>query len=192
MDTNTSHGVVNSPTVAKSSPGHGCRAWQGRVRYDSCMKHVAGCPCCKAHLSPKLSSNARRCPRCKTLVRESERSKRFAQRLAAALLITVLPTAAIVGRRMTESPSGGLAGFLVGFTLLLVVAFCLDPYTTEYEKVEDARACPGCGYDLTGNVSGTCPECGRSTNSPSPNQLNRSLALPDHLSEKRNGFPPRT
>jgi hypothetical protein len=21
--------------------------------------------------------------------------------------------------------------------------------------------CPGCGYDLTGNVSGVCPECGR-------------------------------
>ncbi|MDB5304822.1 MAG: hypothetical protein JWM97_2371 [Phycisphaerales bacterium] len=20
--------------------------------------------------------------------------------------------------------------------------------------------CPACGYDLTGNVSGTCPECG--------------------------------
>ena len=23
--------------------------------------------------------------------------------------------------------------------------------------------CPGCGYDLTGNLSGVCPECGRST-----------------------------
>jgi len=25
------------------------------------------------------------------------------------------------------------------------------------------NACPACGYDLTGNESGVCPECGRST-----------------------------
>ncbi|MDB5293091.1 MAG: hypothetical protein JWL69_4332 [Phycisphaerales bacterium] len=24
----------------------------------------------------------------------------------------------------------------------------------------DRGLCPHCGYDLTGNVSGTCPECG--------------------------------
>ena len=24
----------------------------------------------------------------------------------------------------------------------------------------DAAICEGCGYDLTGNVSGVCPECG--------------------------------
>jgi hypothetical protein len=23
--------------------------------------------------------------------------------------------------------------------------------------------CPQCGYDLTGNVSGVCPECGEAT-----------------------------
>jgi hypothetical protein len=27
------------------------------------------------------------------------------------------------------------------------------------------NACPGCGYDLTGNESGECPECGAVTNS---------------------------
>ena len=26
----------------------------------------------------------------------------------------------------------------------------------------DAGRCTRCGYDLTGNVSGVCPECGRS------------------------------
>ncbi|MCC6359139.1 MAG: hypothetical protein IT450_10360 [Phycisphaerales bacterium] len=31
--------------------------------------------------------------------------------------------------------------------------------------------CPNCGYDLTGNVSGTCPECGRAVASkPAPAQ----------------------
>ena len=28
-------------------------------------------------------------------------------------------------------------------------------------KAEVARRCPACGYDLTGNRSGVCPECGR-------------------------------
>jgi predicted Zn-ribbon and HTH transcriptional regulator len=28
------------------------------------------------------------------------------------------------------------------------------------EKASDPCACPGCGYNLTGNVSGFCPECG--------------------------------
>jgi hypothetical protein len=27
----------------------------------------------------------------------------------------------------------------------------------------DAPRCDACGYDLTGNVSGVCPECGRAT-----------------------------
>ena len=29
-----------------------------------------------------------------------------------------------------------------------------------------APECKGCGYDLTGNVSGCCPECGRATGRP--------------------------
>jgi hypothetical protein len=28
------------------------------------------------------------------------------------------------------------------------------------EARKAAGECPACGYDLTGNVSGTCPECG--------------------------------
>ena len=28
--------------------------------------------------------------------------------------------------------------------------------------------CDGCGYDLTGNASGRCPECGRTIEPPSP------------------------
>ena len=29
------------------------------------------------------------------------------------------------------------------------------------KRRERLGLCPSCGYDLTGNVSGTCPECGR-------------------------------
>jgi hypothetical protein len=35
-----------------------------------------------------------------------------------------------------------------------------------FSALQDERRsrglCPSCGYDLTGNVSGTCPECGSS------------------------------
>ena len=30
----------------------------------------------------------------------------------------------------------------------------------EVERVLDPALCRGCGYNLTGNVSGVCPECG--------------------------------
>jgi len=30
--------------------------------------------------------------------------------------------------------------------------------------------CAGCGYNLTGNVSGRCPECGRPASPPAPGQ----------------------
>ena len=30
----------------------------------------------------------------------------------------------------------------------------------------DLGLCPGCGYDLTGNVSGVCPECGERNSDP--------------------------
>ncbi len=32
----------------------------------------------------------------------------------------------------------------------------------EVERVLDPNLCTGCGYSLTGNVTGICPECGRS------------------------------
>lgn len=28
-------------------------------------------------------------------------------------------------------------------------------------RTDQFRLCPGCGYNLTGNVTGRCPECGR-------------------------------
>jgi hypothetical protein len=30
------------------------------------------------------------------------------------------------------------------------------------EELRAAGRCPGCGYDLTGNLTGVCPECGHS------------------------------
>jgi hypothetical protein len=35
---------------------------------------------------------------------------------------------------------------------------------------QELGLCVRCGYDLHGNVSGTCPECGRKTSNPDPNR----------------------
>ena len=45
-----------------------------------------------------------------------------------------------------------LAGIRVGF-----MGACLD----EVEHIINPALCSQCGYNLTGNVSGVCPECGR-------------------------------
>lgn len=54
----------------------------------------------------------------------------------------------------------------VGATIILIVAAVLSYRLVGKSggrgKAQGATAaCPGCGYDLTGNVSGVCPECGR-------------------------------
>ena len=42
----------------------------------------------------------------------------------------------------------------------------------------DAGCCYKCGYDLTGNVSGVCPECGRPIQSESTIENRQSTILP--------------
>ena len=53
---------------------------------------------------------------------------------------------------------------------LLVCTACLLGLSAVRHRRQSARAdraarglCVGCGYDLTGNVSGVCPECGTRT-----------------------------
>ena len=36
----------------------------------------------------------------------------------------------------------------------------------DIERVLNPRLCTICGYDLTGNVTGICPECGRPITPP--------------------------
>jgi hypothetical protein len=45
---------------------------------------------------------------------------------------------------------------------LLALIFSVFPAIRVYSRrpKRPAGLCPSCGYDLTGNVSGTCPECG--------------------------------
>jgi hypothetical protein len=59
--------------------------------------------------------------------------------------------AGLVGAGQVSVISGPLT---IAFTA--VVLACVHPKAMDQEGT-----CEGCGYDLTGNVSGICPECGR-------------------------------
>lgn len=54
-----------------------------------------------------------------------------------------------------------------GFVLPIWILLLISAIPTVYLFYGDSRHPPGhcrkCGYDLTGNVSGVCPECGRGT-----------------------------
>jgi hypothetical protein len=45
--------------------------------------------------------------------------------------------------------------------VLFVLCMPLDLVLRRYRTFVEDGACPKCGYDLTGNLSGVCPECGR-------------------------------
>ena len=47
------------------------------------------------------------------------------------------------------------------FVILCGVGAVLAAYQHRRRRRGNPRACPNCRYDLTGNVSGRCPECGR-------------------------------
>ena len=53
---------------------------------------------------------------------------------------------------------------LVGAGILLLAAFALEEwYFGRAPRRRRLGLCPNCGYNLTGNVSGICPECGTPT-----------------------------
>ncbi len=52
-----------------------------------------------------------------------------------------------------------LTGFgIVGWAVVSVIL--LQDRMRESRDWDRTNQCRGCGYDLTGNVSGVCPECG--------------------------------
>jgi len=66
-----------------------------------------------------------------------------------SLFMLCLPIGILVGAGYFTFPIGVLTAFLI--RRAVIKASVQDEYP----------ACHGCGYNLTGNVSGRCPECGR-------------------------------
>lgn len=54
---------------------------------------------------------------------------------------------------------------LLPLWILLVPTAIVTAYLFWRDRRIPSHCCQGCGYELTGNVSGTCPECGSSTQS---------------------------
>ncbi len=96
--------------------------------------------------------------------------------VAVVAFLPVLAVAAVVVREVVVSiaddiPAGVdipyrldkiLLGLMIGLPLLTAYVVSRFIYTNLRWRWEetDGRYCLACGYDLTGNVSGRCPECG--------------------------------
>ena len=83
--------------------------------------------------------------------------------IAAVMIILV---GAILGSVRLFSPELGqmLAVFVIPLTALLLIVIFL--WCLPFANPAQRGICGKCGYDLTGNTSGVCPECGTRINPP--------------------------
>jgi hypothetical protein len=82
--------------------------------------------------------------------------------LLALGIIYGATTAVAVASSTTQSPMLALQFTLLAFVLMSVAVWLLLPRVRPRFA---AGHCQTCGYDLTGNVSGRCPECGTAADS---------------------------
>jgi hypothetical protein len=59
-----------------------------------------------------------------------------------------------------------LLGWGVSVSTVIFGGWCLAVWRRSYDRRKriDQGRCAHCDYDLTGNLSGTCPECGEKIN----------------------------
>jgi hypothetical protein len=91
--------------------------------------------------------------------------------IVAAIAFCIVSVSSYPSYRKAMSKHGSLQAYVLfslnmglyaACALLLVVA----PVLRLWRRVPAPGQCRHCGYDLTGNVSGRCPECGRPTGEP--------------------------
>jgi hypothetical protein len=63
-----------------------------------------------------------------------------------------------LGSALVFGVGGGMVTHLMG----LIVSGLADLFLKRLRRFVNPQECRTCGYDLTGNTSGTCPECGTS------------------------------
>ena len=85
--------------------------------------------------------------------------------LAVILVVLWMPLAllGLFSMSLPPAPAGlvaaGWAGLLAAVVLLIVEAVAKAGRRRRARR-RRSGFCPRCPYDLTGNASGTCPECG--------------------------------
>lgn len=95
------------------------------------------------------------------LQRRITRLRRLSYVMVGATLLGVLLINLTIANWL---PRGGWAYFLVYGSILvgLLTVSCLLNYRDLRRRYlrQAPHKCRSCGYDLTGNMTGTCPECG--------------------------------
>ena len=75
----------------------------------------------------------------------------------------------VAGLFFLFSPLPGLANFFLAAAANSIVYACFGAFVGDAVgrvRIFSRSRCQKCGYDLTGNVSGACPECGTELESP--------------------------
>jgi hypothetical protein len=90
---------------------------------------------------------------------ERRRASRFAEVALAGAIAATVAWSVRPGALTTQSGYIGVALNLVG----VLVAVRVLRWLRRVERSRLMHFCYTCGYDLTGNVSGVCPECGNVT-----------------------------
>jgi hypothetical protein len=65
-----------------------------------------------------------------------------------------------------DAPLGAHVAILTIVLPLAIVGIVRDVRTRRRKKRGDRGECLACGYSLTGNASGVCPECGHAVAQP--------------------------
>ncbi len=90
-----------------------------------------------------------------------------------ALLIAVADGLHAAGIQIAAPADTILIGMMIGLPLLTAYLAARVTYKLmRWETIDDpeGRFCEHCGYDLTGNGSGRCPECGTAVQGGQPGQ----------------------
>jgi hypothetical protein len=142
------------------------------------MKYRAICPSCGLRLPRRwywgLSMTIRRCPGCLVSIQQNGRWDRIANVSMGIVGAITCIACAIAGAILAMSVVGACGGVLLGVGCMLALGHVLFPYVSPYVQVidrldgTDFHFCRTCGYNLTANTSGVCPECGTPTQFFSP------------------------
>lgn len=84
----------------------------------------------------------------------------------AGLVIVIVMMSVVTFKAWIESGPWFLPpafAVMFGVIAVLVVAARAQSRMNDMQRDPDARPCPICEYDLRGNISGRCPECGKRT-----------------------------
>lgn len=60
-------------------------------------------------------------------------------------------------------PVAGISSWLISWSVFRLVTRFTDPILNQFRGIPAWFECQECGYNLTGNVSARCPECGTPT-----------------------------